>query len=225
MTNSATSPVRYFPVGSEDGSPEGFDFEQALRTHGGGRTPDPLIGMIWAQTVDGVIGRDGTMPWHLSEDLAHFKAMTLGHPVIMGRRTWESFPAAYRPLPGRTNIVISSRPGLAAEIGPSGAVVVPSLEAALEAARQSAGSEQIWIVGGGTVYQAAARFADAAVVTVIDSTVEGDTLAPRLGPEWTFDGVSPASGWNTSANGMQYRFALWLRSRDVTQREGQAPLA
>ena len=73
--------------------------------------PRQTVGMIWAQTPDRVIGRDGTMPWHLPEDLAHFKEHTLGHPVIMGRRTWESFPERFRPLPGRTNIVITSSPG------------------------------------------------------------------------------------------------------------------
>ena len=82
----------------------------------------PVVGMIWAQTVDGVIGRDGTMPWHLPEDLAHFRRTTQGHPVIMGRRTWESFPEKYRPLPGRTNIVVSRQDPDPAEY--RGAVVV-----------------------------------------------------------------------------------------------------
>ena len=71
------------------------------------RPTEPVIAMIWAQTPGRVIGRDGTMPWHVPEDLAHFRAHTHGHPVIMGRRTWESFPARFRPLPGRTNIVVS----------------------------------------------------------------------------------------------------------------------
>ena len=71
------------------------------------RPTEPVIAMIWAQTPERVIGRDGTMPWHVPEDLAHFRAHTHGHPVIMGRRTWESFPARFRPLPGRTNIVVS----------------------------------------------------------------------------------------------------------------------
>ena len=91
--------------------------------------PRQTVGMIWAQTPDRVIGRDGTMPWHLPEDLAHFKEHTLGHPVIMGRRTWESFPERFRPLPGRTNIVVSRTLTAPVEDGPdgrtAGAVVVP----------------------------------------------------------------------------------------------------
>ena len=67
----------------------------------------PCLGAIWAQTDAGIIGRDGTMPWRAPEDLAHFKTVTMGKPVIMGRRTWESFPPRFRPLPERTNIVIS----------------------------------------------------------------------------------------------------------------------
>ncbi|WP_329609342.1 dihydrofolate reductase [Arthrobacter sp. ATA002] len=135
--------------------------------------------MIWAQTLDGVIGRDGGMPWHLPEDLAHFKATTAGHPVIMGRRTWESFPPAYRPLPGRTNIVVSSSETLADELSPSGAVVVPSLEHALDTARHSPGGDQIWFIGGARLWETAVPLADAAVVTVINSTIEGDTYAPQ----------------------------------------------
>ena len=68
------------------------------------------LGLVWAQARGGVIGKDGGMPWHVPEDLAHFKAVTSGHPVIMGRRTWESFPARFRPLPGRRNIVVTGSP-------------------------------------------------------------------------------------------------------------------
>ncbi|MDN6169488.1 MAG: dihydrofolate reductase [Micrococcaceae bacterium] len=75
----------------------------------------PRIGMIWAQTVDGVIGQGGTMPWHLPEDMKHFKHTTLGHPVIMGRRTWASIPAKFRPFAGRTTIVLTSEDRTAAE--------------------------------------------------------------------------------------------------------------
>ncbi|MBD8043933.1 dihydrofolate reductase [Arthrobacter sp. Sa2BUA2] len=181
--------------------------------------------MIWAQTGDGVIGRDGGMPWHLPEDLAHFKATTQGHPVIMGRRTWESFPEAFRPLPNRTNIVISSRPGLAAELGSQGAAVVSSLEAALEAAEGSEGSSRIWIVGGSQLYAAAEPLADVAIVTVINTETEGDSYAPRLGPDWTFTAVSPAQDWYTSTNGLQYRIALWTRNRGVTDQDSSQPLA
>ena len=66
------------------------------------------MGLVWAQTTAGVIGKDGDMPWHLPEDMKHFTRLTTGHPVIMGRKTWLSFPDKYRPLPGRTNIVVTT---------------------------------------------------------------------------------------------------------------------
>ncbi|MER2134139.1 MAG: dihydrofolate reductase [Arthrobacter sp.] len=221
-SNRFADSTRYYPVGRT--GEDGLELEDALAARGYGSTGVPLVGMIWAQTTDGVIGKDGGMPWHLPEDLAHFKASTLGHPVIMGRRTWESFPEAFRPLPGRKNIVISSREGLAAELEPAGAVVVSSLEAALEAAEGSDGGDRIWIVGGSQVYADAEPLADVAVVTVINTETEGDSYAPRLGPDWTFSGVSPAQDWYTSANGLQYRFALWTRNRSVTEQDGTQPL-
>ncbi|MDN3482734.1 dihydrofolate reductase [Arthrobacter sp. APC 3897] len=221
--------VRYFATSAGEVFPDGMDLKAALSAAYPDGLPQPLVGMIWAQTVDGVIGRDGGMPWHLPEDLAHFKNTTAGHPVIMGRRTWESFPAAYRPLPGRTNIVVSSSEALADEISPAGAVVVPTLEQALDTARHSpGGSEQIWIVGGAQLYAAAEPLADAAVVTVIDTDTAGDTYAPHLGTDWGFTAVSPADGWNTGSNGTSYRIALWTRVRDtdsgVTNHHGSAPL-
>ncbi|WP_225217242.1 dihydrofolate reductase [Arthrobacter pullicola] len=221
--NNSTDSTRYYPAG-DPGKP-GLDLDEALAARGFGTSGVPLVGMIWAQTGDGVIGRDGGMPWHLPEDLAHFKATTQGHPVIMGRRTWESFPEAFRPLPNRTNIVISSRPGLAAELGSQGAAVVSSLEAALEAAEGSEGSSRIWIVGGSQLYAAAEPLADVAIVTVINTETEGDSYAPRLGPDWTFTAVSPAQDWYTSTNGLQYRIALWTRNRGVTDQDSSQPLA
>lgn len=170
----------------------------------------PVVGMIWAQTVDGVIGRDGTMPWHLPEDLAHFKRTTQGHPVIMGRRTWESFPEKYRPLPGRTNIVVSRQ-----EPDPAryrGAAVVGSLEEAFSEAQRSEGADEIWIIGGGQIYAEAAQLANAAFVTVIDSAEEGDTYAPALANSWNLTGVEPSEGWNTSHNGTRFRISLWTRT-------------
>ncbi|MBJ2120409.1 dihydrofolate reductase [Arthrobacter sp. MSA 4-2] len=166
---------------------------------------EPVIGLIWAQTEDGVIGKDGGMPWHVPEDLTHFRRITTGHPVIMGRRTWESFPAKYRPLPDRTNIVVSSSGPL------EGAVVVGSLQDALAEARRAPGAEQIWIIGGGKLYAEAVAEANAAVVTVIETDTDGDTYAPVLGPEWDLKGVSPAGGWLDSTSGTRYRLSLWAR--------------
>lgn len=92
------------------------------------------IGMIWAEARGGAIGRDGEMPWHLPEDLAHFKQSTLGEPVIMGRRTWESLPERFRPLPGRENLVVTRDASYSAP----GAAVRSSLPAAIQAAERPA---------------------------------------------------------------------------------------
>jgi dihydrofolate reductase len=178
-----------------------------------GTRDTPLVGLIWAQTTNGVIGKDGGMPWHLPEDLAHFKRTTSGHPVIMGRRTWESFPARYRPLPGRTNIVISRSPERRAGLEAAGAVVADSLPMAVAEARRYPGAEELWVIGGGEIFRLAAEQADAAVVTVIDMESDGDTFAPPLGPGWVLDGVRPGAGWDTAANGTRYRIARWNRPR------------
>ncbi|MDQ0735843.1 dihydrofolate reductase [Arthrobacter agilis] len=166
-----------------------------------------VIGLIWAQTENGVIGKDGGIPWHVPEDMAHFKATTTGHPVIMGRRTWESFPLRSRPLPDRTNIVVS-RSGTDLP----GAVVVGSLDAAFEAAQAAPGAEEIWVIGGGQIYADAMERANAALVTVVESATEGDTVAPSLGAEWALAALTPEAGWLESSTGIRYRISLWTRS-------------
>ncbi|MEG9249122.1 dihydrofolate reductase [Arthrobacter sp. Soc17.1.1.1] len=178
--------------------------------------PHPVVGMIWAQTESGVIGRDGGIPWHVPEDMAHFKATTTGHPVIMGRRTWESFPSKSRPLPDRTNIVVS-RSG--ADL--PGAVVVGSLDAAFEAAQAAPGSEEIWVIGGGRVYADAMERANAVLVTVVESDAQGDTVAPPLGTDWALAALTPESGWLESSTGTRYRISLWTRTpREDAGRSG-----
>lgn len=172
-------------------------------------TATPHLGAIWAQTDAGVIGRDGTMPWYAPEDLAHFKAVTVGKPVIMGRRTWESFPVCFRPLPERTNIVISRSAPLGSKpVECDGAFWVPSLDAALTLAgnrslvstpsRHSDSLYQqvtVWIIGGGSIYAEALSREDLPVFgcveiierTLLDSLedteITGDTYAPKLTTE------------------------------------------
>ncbi len=187
---------------STDAGPEALELYRFTR---------PIVGMIWAQTRQGVIGKDGGMPWHLPEDMAHFKRVTTSHPVIMGRRTWESFPAKFRPLPERTNIVITGQPDWAGTPEAAGAVVVHSLEDALVEAQFSPGGNEVWIIGGGRVYSQALEHANVAAITVIDSDTGGDTGAPQLGPEWTFRGGSPVAGWHTGKNGTRYRYTLWAK--------------
>jgi dihydrofolate reductase len=163
------------------------------------------LALVWAQTPDGVIGRDGGLPWNVPEDMAHFRELTSGHPVIMGRATWESLPPRFRPLPGRQNIVLSRTPGYAAE----GARVVTSLAAALELVS----GREAWVVGGGAVYEAAIGRADRLEVTEIDEVIAGDTYAPVIDTAWTLEAREPAVGWHTSvATGVRYRFSSYRRS-------------
>lgn len=128
-----------------------------------------------AMAENNVIGKDGGMPWRLSTDLQRFKASTLGKPIIMGRKTWESFPK--RPLPGRRNIVITREQAYQAE----GADVVGSLDDALALARSSDGSD-ICIIGGGQIYAQAMSIADRLDVTHVLARPEGDTTFPGIDP-------------------------------------------
>jgi dihydrofolate reductase len=169
------------------------------------------IGMVWAQSSTGVIGRGGGMPWHLPEDLVHFSRLTKGHPVIMGRKTWESFPDKYRPLPGRTNIVITRQEGWGGTPGADGAIAVKSLDDALLESQFAPGHETVWIIGGGDIFTQSLDLADVAVVTTIDTAEEGDTFAPELGYDWTAGASLPSDGWLTAENGTRYRITVWRR--------------
>jgi len=158
------------------------------------------IGMIWAEARDGVIGAAGGMPWHVPEDLAHFKAVTMGAPVVMGRRTWESFPDRFRPLPGRRNIVVTRDARWEAD----GAERAGSLDEAFAVAGDA---ETVWVIGGGQLYRAAIDRADVLEVTELDLAVEGDTRAPsREG--WS---AVAESDWRSSRTGIRYRFVTLQR--------------
>ena len=178
-----------------------------VRPAGPAGPPPPDVGLIWAQDRAGAIGVDGRLPWHLPEDLAHFRETTAGSPVIMGRATWESLPARFRPLPGRTNIVLSRRRDLVAD----GATVLPDLPAALDAA---AGHET-WVIGGASVYTEAITRATRLEVTEVDLDVAGDTYAPTVDSTWVEVARSPADGWFTSTAGHSYRFVSYRRLPDA----------
>lgn len=144
------------------------------------------------------------MPWHLPEDLAHFQECTHGHAVIMGRRTWESLPAAFRPLPGRFNVVVTSHEA------PHGAASANSVEAAIELIQEQEPSSDVWIIGGSQLFTEATRIATEAVVTEIDLVTEGDTYAPLLDPQhWT---VTATTAQHTSRTGLTYRFVTYTRA-------------
>jgi len=135
------------------------------------------VTLVVAIAEDGVIGREGGLPWRLSTDMKRFKALTTGHPIVMGRKTWESFPKP-GPLPGRTNIVVTRDRSWQAE----GAQVAHSLEAALEIAAAAPGGEDICVIGGGEVYGQAIGRADRLAVTHVEARVDGDTRFPAIDP-------------------------------------------
>lgn len=160
-----------------------------------------MIGLVWAQTPDGVIGDAGTIPWHVPEDMAHFREVTAGATVVMGRATWESLPGRFRPLPGRRNVVLSRDPAFEA----SGATVVDDLDTALGSA------PDVWVIGGGAVYAATIGRADRLEVTVVDLDVDGDTRAPAVGPGWRLVAGGQDAPWLASRTGTRYRYDTWTR--------------
>ena len=140
---------------------------------------DPFVSIIVAVAANGVIGRDGEMPWRLSTDLKRFKALTFGHPVIMGRKTYQSIGKA---LPGRRNIILTRR----ADFRPDDAETASTMDEALVIARRAstAGAEQhVFVIGGGEIYALAMPLAQRLHVTHVDLSPEGDAHFPAIDPE------------------------------------------
>ncbi len=154
--------------------------------------------LIYARARNGTIGKDGQMPWHLPEDLAHFKRVTLGQPVIMGRKTWDSLPPRFRPLPGRLNIVVTRQRDWQA----GDALRAGSIE---EALRLCGDASVAWIMGGAEIYRQAEPLASSAVVTEIDADFDGDTFAPTLSPAWREVQREP----HVAANGLAFSFVTY----------------
>jgi dihydrofolate reductase len=152
--------------------------------------------LVAAVAANGIIGAGNRMPWHLPEDLKHFKALTLGHPVIMGRKTYESIG---KPLPGRENVVISRTPGL--EI--PGVSVASSLQGALALCL---GEPVAFVIGGGEIYKSALPLADGIVMTEIGIVFAGDTKFP----DWDRAAFRESQRQShTSATGVPYDFVLY----------------
>jgi dihydrofolate reductase len=183
------------------------------------------VNLIWAQARDkaghdGAIGFHGTMPWHLAEDMKRFKELTVSHPVIMGRRTWESLNPKFRPLPNRDNIVVSTDTSYRAP----GAIVVPDIEEALDLARQEAipddglDRSEIWVIGGAQIYASMLPLANKVYMTQIQAQVDADTYAPDMtgllsSKQWS---ITERTDWLTPARGAeslgQYRFVTLEKS-------------
>ena len=160
------------------------------------------INMILARAANGVIGNNNTMPWHLPEDMAHFKGLTQGWPVIMGRKTWDSLPAKFRPLPGRINIVVTRQAGWHEH----GALPAASLP---EALRLCANAQEVWVMGGAQIYAQAEPLAHRIEVTEIAQDFEGDAYAPKLGPEWR----AATREDHVSSKGLKFSFITYIRHK------------
>jgi dihydrofolate reductase len=166
------------------------------------------VNLIFARAANGVIGNQNTLPWHLPEDLAHFKRLTSGWPVVMGRKTWDSLPPRFRPLPGRKNVVVTRQSDWAA----AGASRASSLPEALVLCGDAA---QVWIIGGAQLYTLAEPLAHRAEVTQIEQDFAGDAFAPTLGADW----AETARSSQLSATGLPFSFVTYTRA------PGQSPRA
>jgi len=147
----------------------------------------PQLVLVVARGSNGVIGRDGGLPWRLRSDLQRFKAITVGKPCIMGRKTWESLPL--RPLPGRLNVVLTRDEGYEQEGRSRGALVCTSLDEALEIAREQAaddGVDEICVIGGVALFAAALPRAKRLYITEVDAAPEGEAVFPDFDEsQWT----------------------------------------
>lgn len=141
-----------------------------------------IVSAIAAVAENGTIGLDGDLPWHLPDDLKYFQRITTGHHVVTGRKNYESIPPKYRPLKGRTNMIVTRN----AAYDAPGALVKPSLETAL-AFSHNAGEEEVFIIGGGQIYREALQkgLVDRLYLTMVHAEIEGDTRFPEIDPqEW-----------------------------------------
>jgi dihydrofolate reductase len=154
--------------------------------------------LILARAANGVIGKGNALPWRLPEDLAHFKATTMGSPVLMGRKTWDSLPPKFRPLPGRINIVLTRHPDWQAD----GALRAGSLDEALGLCPPDG---KAWVAGGAELYAHAMPLASTAVITEIDAEFEGDAFAPVFGEAWQ----ESARERHVAANGLAFSFVTY----------------
>ncbi len=171
---------------------------------------EPIVSIVVAVSENGVIGREGDMPWKLSTDLKRFKALTLGKPVVMGRKTFASIG---RLLPGRPHVIVSRNP----DFHPEGVEVATSLEDAIARARSLAAAskvDEIFVIGGGEIYRQALAFADRLHVTHVTATIDGDTFFPPV-DETVFEPVEHADVPAGEKDSYATRYVLYRRSLPV----------
>jgi len=161
----------------------------------------PII-LVAAVSENGVIGREGGLPWHISSDLKRFKADTMGRPIVMGRKTWESIG---RPLPGRINIVVTRDKAFEA----NGAVVAHTVRDAISIAEERAGEldpgDAICVIGGGELYNRTIGDADRLVITRVDGNFDGDTLFPEIDPaQWRLVQEEPVARGEKDSHATRY---------------------
>ncbi|MEN9842661.1 MAG: hypothetical protein RLZZ612_490 [Pseudomonadota bacterium] len=157
------------------------------------------LNLIYARARNGVIGAHKQLPWHLPEDLAHFKRLTLGHPVLMGRKTWDSLPPRFRPLPGRVNAVLTRNENF----NETGVQRFHDLREALTFFQDQA---EVWVIGGAEIYALALPYAQRVVATEIDADFEGDAYAPTLGPQWQVQSRES----HIAASGLPFAFVTYV---------------
>ena len=160
--------------------------------------------LILARAANGVIGHNNALPWQLPEDMAHFKRTTIGSPVIMGRKTWDSLPQRFRPLPGRLNIVITRQENWQA----TGAIIAHDM---VQACALCPNDSDAWVIGGAEVYALALPLASTAVVTEIDAEFVGDAFAPQFGSEW----IDIARQQQVSSTGLSFSFVTYRKNTGV----------
>ncbi len=165
----------------------------------------PKITLIAAVARNRVIGCDNQLIWHLPEDMAYFKAVTAGHTVLMGRKTWDSLPSRFRPLPGRRNIVLTRQHGFVAE----GAEVIDSLPMALQ---KMAADEMVFVIGGADLYAQALPLAERLMLTEIELEPQGDVFFPPFSrQDWRETSRQPG----VSADGTHYAFVVYERTQST----------
>lgn len=158
--------------------------------------------IIVAVASNHAIGRDNELPWRLPEDLRRFKQLTMGHPIVMGRRTWDSLPR--QPLPGRTNIVVTRDPGFRAEQ----ALVAGSVQDAVKAAERAPGPDTVFVIGGAQIYEQSLPLARRLEVTEVHAAVDGDVFFPPIDPaQWREVSREP----HTAADGLSFDFVRYER--------------